>query len=65
MRADGLSRTLGKQLEAAAKAGARFAVILGEPPSARAILRDLESGDQRELSISEVPNALSAAVAPR
>src|SRR5213076_1424489 len=30
VRADGLSRTLSKQLEAAAKAGARWAVILGD-----------------------------------
>jgi histidyl-tRNA synthetase len=51
---------LSKQLEAGAKAQARWAVILGDGPSDRVILRDLDSGDQRELNLSEVLSVLSA-----
>jgi histidyl-tRNA synthetase len=58
VRADGLSRTLSKQLEAAVKAHARWAIILGEPPSDRATLRDLETGEQRDLEVGAVPAAI-------
>ena len=60
VRADGLRRSLSKQLEAGAKAQARWAVILGDGPSDRVILRDLDSGDQRELNLSDVLSVLSA-----
>ena len=58
VRADGLSRSLSKQLEAAAKARAHWAVILGDVPSDRVILRDLDSGDQREMALTEVAAAV-------
>jgi histidyl-tRNA synthetase len=59
VRADGLSRKLGKQLEAAAKAGARWALIVGPDDSAPVILRDLTSGEQRELTLDDVPGAVT------
>jgi histidyl-tRNA synthetase len=60
VRADGSNRRLGKQLEAAAKAGARWAVIVGDELASGAVaLKDLDSGDQRTLSIDEVPAAVS------
>jgi histidyl-tRNA synthetase len=55
VRPDGSSRKLGRQLESAAKAGARWAVILGEELElGSVILRDLEAGEQREVALSEV-----------
>ena len=58
VRPDGSSRRLGKQLESAAKAGARWAVILGEGDALA--LKDLDSGDQRDgVSIQEVVAAVS------
>ena len=57
VRADGSSRKLGKQLESAAKQGARYAVILGAA-SDRVILRDLDGHEQRELPLAEVPAAI-------
>jgi len=69
VRADGLSRTLSKQLEAAAKAGARWAVLLGEPGLARATLRDLESGNQQDVALDtlaeDVVKAVGHRTAPR
>ena len=65
VRADGLSRTLSKQLEAAAKAGARWAVLLGEPGLARATLRDLESGDQQDLALDTLAAEVVKAVDQR
>ena len=59
MRVDGLSRKLGRQLESAAKAGARWALILNDPEGERLTLRDLVSGEQRELTLDQVPGALS------
>jgi histidyl-tRNA synthetase len=57
-RPDGSSRRLGKQLESASKAGARWAVILGEGDVMA--LKDLDSGEQRdEVSIHEVVAAVS------
>ncbi len=46
VRPDGSSRKLGKQLESAAKAGATWAVIVGEDGTMT--LRNLESGEQHE-----------------
>ncbi len=58
VRPDGSSRRLGKQLESAAKAGARWAVIVGEGDVVA--LKDLDSGEQRDdLSIPEVIAAVS------
>ncbi|HEX7197731.1 MAG TPA: histidine--tRNA ligase [Candidatus Limnocylindria bacterium] len=55
VRPDGSSRKLGKQLESAAKAGARWAVIVGEPMS----LKDLETGEQRDaITLEEVTAAV-------
>jgi len=60
VRADGSGRKLGKQLESAAKVGARYVVIV-DPGLAggRVILRDLDAGEQRELPLSEVGTAIS------
>jgi len=58
VRPDGSSRRLGKQLESAAKAGARWAVILGEGDALA--LKDLHSGEQRdEVTVQEVVAAVS------
>jgi histidyl-tRNA synthetase len=61
VRVDGSSRKLGRQLESAAKVGARFAVLLDPQLAAgRVILRDLDAGEQREMALGEV----AAAVGP-
>jgi len=58
VRPDGSSRKLGKQLESASKAGARWAVILGDGDALA--LKDLASGKQRDaISIEEVAAAVS------
>jgi len=57
VRADGGTRKLGKQLESAAKLGARWAVIIGDDPGT-VILRDLDEHTQRELPLSEVAAAI-------
>jgi histidyl-tRNA synthetase len=58
-RADGTSRRLGRQLETAAKLGARWAVIVGEElHRGNVILRDLEAHQQRELPLDEVAIAI-------
>ena len=55
VRPDGSSRKLGKQLESAAKAGARWAVILGDALTLDAVaLKDLDSGQQREVPLAQV-----------
>jgi histidyl-tRNA synthetase len=53
VRPDGSSRKLGRQLESAAKAGAGWAVILGAGES-EVTVRDLASGEQRELTLAQV-----------
>jgi histidyl-tRNA synthetase len=60
VRVDGLSRKLGRQLEGAVKAGARWALILNDPAGERLTLRDLISGEQSEVALDQVPAALSA-----
>jgi histidyl-tRNA synthetase len=56
VRPDGSSRKLGKQLESAAKAGARWAVIVGQPMS----LKDLTTGEQRDsVTLEEAVSAVS------
>ena len=53
VRPDGSMRKLGRQLESASKAGARWAVIIGD--QARLTLRDLASGEQRDgLTVDDV-----------
>jgi histidyl-tRNA synthetase len=59
VRPDGSDRKLGRQLEAAAKLGARWAVIVGEELTrGSVILRDLSDGTQREVLLSEVAQAV-------
>jgi len=60
VRADGSSRKLGKQLESAAKVGARYAVLVDPQLSGgTVILRDLDAGEQREVPLSEVAAAIA------
>ena len=60
VRLDGSSRKLGKQLEAAAKAGARWAVIVGEELAEdRVGVKDLASGEQRSMALTDVSAAVS------
>ncbi len=55
VRPDGTARKLGKQLESAGKAGAAWAVIIGEElAEGRVGLKDLISGQQQEVPLSEV-----------
>jgi histidyl-tRNA synthetase len=55
VRPDGSRRKLGKQLESAAKAGAGWAVIVGDEGARGAVvLRDLAAGEQRELPLDQV-----------
>jgi histidyl-tRNA synthetase len=59
VRADGSARKLGRQLESAAKLGARYAILVDPVLAAgRVILRDLAAGEQRELPLSEVAAAI-------
>jgi histidyl-tRNA synthetase len=58
VRTDGSTRKLGRQLETAAKVGARWAVILQGSAADRLVVRDLASGEQRELALDEVPGAV-------
>jgi histidyl-tRNA synthetase len=59
VRVDGSSRKLGKQLESAAKVGARWAVIVGEElERGMVVLRDLTAGEQRALPLDEVAAAI-------
>jgi histidyl-tRNA synthetase len=58
VRTDGSARKLGKQLESAAKAGASWAVIVGETGLA---LKDLSSGEQRDdVDVAAVVEAVRA-----
>ena len=58
IRADGSDRKLGRQLESASKAGARWAVIVGDDGALA--LKDLASGEQRDnLTLDDVVSALS------
>ena len=54
VRPDGTSRKLGKQLEAASKAGATWAAIVGEElREGRIGLKDLATGEQESVVLSE------------
>jgi histidyl-tRNA synthetase len=60
VRPDGSARKLGKQLEAAAKAGAGWAVIVGEELARGQVgLKDLASGEQRTVALGEVASAVA------
>jgi histidyl-tRNA synthetase len=55
-------RKLGKQLEAAARDGAHFAVILGdELGTGHVQLRDLEAGTQRAVGVADLARELDRA----
>ena len=55
-------RKLGKQLEAAARDGAHFAVILGDELSSGHVqLRDLEAGTQRAVGVGDLVRELERA----
>jgi histidyl-tRNA synthetase len=55
IRPDGSARKLGRQLESAAKVGARWAVIVGEElERGVVVLRDLSSGEQHDLPLDQV-----------
>jgi histidyl-tRNA synthetase len=58
------SRALGKQLTAAAKSGARFAVIVGGDEWARGevVLRDMVTRDQRPVAADRLTAAVKAAL---
>jgi histidyl-tRNA synthetase len=60
VRPDGSDRKLGKQLEAASKVGARWAVIVGaELADGVVAVKDLDSGDQRSVAIGDVATLVS------
>jgi histidyl-tRNA synthetase len=64
VRPDGSDRKLGRQLEAAAKVGARWAVIVGEELTRGAVvLRDLADGSQQEIPLDQVASATRAELA--
>jgi histidyl-tRNA synthetase len=64
VRPDLATRKLGKQLEAASRAGAHFAVILGdELATGQVQLRDLQAGTQRTVAVAELARDLSRAAA--
>jgi histidyl-tRNA synthetase len=69
LRADGFhvrhsykaTRNVGKLLADASKQRARFAVLLGtELADGRVMLKDLASGEQRPVSLTELPMLLRA-----
>ncbi len=67
LRAEGLNvradlgvRKLGRQLESAAREGARFAIILGDELSEGNVqVRDLEAASQKVVAIDDLPALLS------
>ena len=62
VRAELGSRKLGKQLEAAARDGAHFAVILGDELAGGHVqLRDLEAGTQRAVEVANLARELERA----
>jgi histidyl-tRNA synthetase len=59
VRADLSTRRLGRQLEAAVREGAQFAVILGDELAAGEIqLRDLDGGSQKPVPLADLPSLL-------
>jgi len=56
---DLMPRKLGRQLEAAVKAGARFAVIVGdELADGNIVLRDLDAASQKPVALADLPALL-------
>jgi histidyl-tRNA synthetase len=61
VRADGSNRKLGRQLEAASKLGASWAVIVGEElERGNVVLRDLTAASQQELALDQVPAVIGS-----
>ena len=61
-RAELGKRKLGKQLEAAARDGAHFAVIIGDELNGGTVqLRDLEAGTQRAVAVADLARELERA----
>jgi histidyl-tRNA synthetase len=59
VRADLAPRKLSRQLEAAAKDGAHFAVIVGDELAAgNVVVRDLEAGSQRTVALADLARYL-------
>ncbi len=59
VRADLAVRKLGRQLEAAVREGAQFAVILGDELAAGEVqLRDLDGGSQKSVPLADLPALL-------
>lgn len=66
VRADGSARKLGRQLESAAKFGARWAVIVGEDlERGSVILRDLMASEQRVVRLEEIAAEVRSATISR
>jgi histidyl-tRNA synthetase len=62
VRADLGQRKLGRQLEAASKEGAHFAIILGdELADGQVQLKDLQAGTQRIVGVDDLERELSRA----
>jgi len=60
--ADLAHRTLSRQLESAAKAGAHFAIVVGDELEAGQVqLRDLEAGTQRPVNLADLARELQRA----
>ncbi|MGH2427756.1 MAG: histidine--tRNA ligase [Candidatus Limnocylindria bacterium] len=60
VRVDGSTRKLGRQLEAASKASAAHVVIVGEELArGNVAVKDMRSGEQRELPLGDVPGSLA------
>jgi histidyl-tRNA synthetase len=63
VRPDGSARRLGKQLESAGKAGARWAVIVGDELERQAVvLKDLATGEQDEAPLAGVAERINSRV---
>jgi histidyl-tRNA synthetase len=59
VQADLAERKLGRQLESAVKAGARFAVIVGdELADGHVVLRDLDAASQKPVGLADLPALL-------
>jgi histidyl-tRNA synthetase len=59
VRADLSVRKLGRQLEAAVRDGAQFAVILGDELAAGDVqLRDLDGGSQKAVALADLATLL-------
>jgi histidyl-tRNA synthetase len=62
VRAELGTRKLGRQLEAAVREGAHFAVIVGDELTTGEVgLRDLQAGTQRTVSLADLPRDLARA----